>query len=333
MITTRHMTLEAELIRWVLLIVAAIALVLAVATLAAADPMMEPQLLPGDMDEIARPIPVDSARPYFPETPPAREFPPAEAAARVWTILEHHRAGRALEAIVGWEQLRLPYETAHWREVAMGAAYLQAGDLKQALAHLEAARQTAPEHAVVAYYMGLVRLEQAAAATLVPDGMNFGRARLVAYTPQEDKAVYELLALAELRRATTEAADVRLDERLMATEMAMEEVIVIPRVGDLLAALGATNFAGKAHHMLFGLHLDRGELIEAELNLDMAAATGMATLYGYRDLAEVYLAVGREVDGARAVRKELRLNHPWVGEACERLAEMTHTAARAVWVW
>jgi hypothetical protein len=327
------MQLEVELIKWMLLALAAIALVLAAATLAAADPMMEPQLLPGDMNEVARPIPIEPARPFFPEETPAREFPPAEAAARLWTILEHHQAGRALEAIAGWETIRLPAEAAHWREVAMGAGYLQTGDLKQAMVHLENAEQLAPEHPVVAYYVGLLRLEQAAAATRVPDGINAGRDRMVAYTPQEDKAIYEMLALRELQRATAGAAGVRLDERLMATDMAMEEVIVVPRVGDLLAALGATNFAGKAHHVLFGLHLDRGELIEAELNLDMAAVTGMATLYGYRDLAEAYLAAGRDADGFRAVKKDVRINYPWIGRACERLAEMTHETTKGMWVW
>jgi tetratricopeptide (TPR) repeat protein len=333
MITTRHMQLEVELVRWGLLIVAALAIVLAVATLAAADPMMEPQLLPGNMDEIARPIPVAPARPFFPEAAPVREFPPAEAAAHLWAILEQHRTGRALEAIAGWEQLRLPAETAHWRKVAMGAAYLQTGDLERAMTHLETAEQMMPEYPVVAYYRGLLRLEQAAAAVRVPDGMNGGRDLMVAYTPQETKAVYEMLALAELRRATTRGAEVRLDERLLATEMAVEEAIIVPRVGDLLAALGATNFAGRAHLLMFGLHLDRCELIEAELNLDMAAATGMATLDGYRDLAETYLTVGREVDAARAARKDLWANYPWVEQACERFANLTEAAVKAGWVW
>jgi tetratricopeptide (TPR) repeat protein len=283
------------------------------------------------MNKIARPMPVEPARPFFPEARPARNFPPAEAAARLWMILEDHRAGRALAALEGWEQLRLPNETAHWRELAMGAACLQTGDLRQAFAHLETAQQLAPQHhPVVAYYIGLLRLEQAAADARVPDGMNRRQDRLVAYTPMEDKAVYEMLALGELRRATTQ---VQLDERLMGPDMAIEEVIVVPRVGDLLTALGADNFAGKAHHLLFGLQLNRGELIEAELNLDMAAATGVATLHGYRDLAETYLAMDREADALRAAKKDLRNNHPWVGQLCEQLAEITHAATKEMWVW
>jgi hypothetical protein len=59
MITTRHMHAEVEFVRWLLLALAAIALVLAAATLAAAgDPTIEPRLLPGDMMDIAKPLAV-----------------------------------------------------------------------------------------------------------------------------------------------------------------------------------------------------------------------------------------------------------------------------------
>ncbi len=44
MITTRQIHLELEFFRWLLLVLAAIALVLATAVLAAADPRVAPQL-------------------------------------------------------------------------------------------------------------------------------------------------------------------------------------------------------------------------------------------------------------------------------------------------
>jgi hypothetical protein len=63
MLTTRHMSLEVELVRWMLLVVAAIALLLAVATtLAAADAMKEPvQLAKPAMPEAA-PFPLGRFR-------------------------------------------------------------------------------------------------------------------------------------------------------------------------------------------------------------------------------------------------------------------------------
>lgn len=166
MITTRRMPLEVELVHWLLLAIAAIALVLAAATLVtAADPMMEPRLLPDDMGKIAQPmVRTDAPQAFFPELPPPRDFPPAGAAARLWNVLEQHRTGRMADALTDWEELRLPPETAYWREIGRGAAYLRAGQIEHAAVHLDAARQMAPDHAVVAYYRGILNLEQAAAA-------------------------------------------------------------------------------------------------------------------------------------------------------------------------
>src|SRR5690349_13735218 len=125
MVTTRHMSLEVELARWLLLIAAAIVLLLAIATALAADPTKEPARLSDAVRALAHPMPAEIQRPFFPETPPARQLPPAEAAARVAALIEQHRAGRALEALNGWEEVGLPRQTAHWREIAMGAAYLR----------------------------------------------------------------------------------------------------------------------------------------------------------------------------------------------------------------
>src|SRR5262245_61006820 len=149
------MTAEVELVRWLLLVAAAVALVLAIATaLAAADPMKEPRLLPDDMGVIAKPMTPAPLKPFFPEEPPVRQIPPAEAATRLWMALDGHRAGCIAEALDGWQQIRLPDETAHWREIAIGAACLQVGDQQRAAVHLRAARQLAPDHAMVAYLMG-----------------------------------------------------------------------------------------------------------------------------------------------------------------------------------
>jgi tetratricopeptide (TPR) repeat protein len=335
MITTRHMYLEVELVRWLILALAALALVLAAATLAAADPAMPPRPLPPEMAKIARPIaPMDLAPPFFPEAPPAREFPPAEAAARLWRILELQRTGRAAEALAGWEQLRLPNDTAHWRELARGAAYLTVGDLKLAQQHLQAAQQLAPGNAVVAYEMGILRLEQRAAAGRVPDDLNGRNFRLVAFTPLEDRAVFEMLAIRELNDAILRAPAVRRDERLLATDMNMEEAFIVPCVGDLLRALGADNFAGKAHHLLYGLHLDRGELLAAELDLDAAVATGLAPLYGYQDLAEAYVDGGQPQVLVRLLRKDMDAAEPWLRPACQRLLQWTREAVTpGPWFW
>jgi len=332
--TTRHMSLEVELIRWFLLFVAAIATLLAIATaLGAADSVKAPRLLPPGIAAMAKPMTPPVARPYFPEFPPGTMFPPAEAADRLWTTLDNQRAGCYAEALEGWEQIGLAEKMAHWRLIGMGAAYLHSGDLRRAELHLNMARQLDPDNAVVAYLSGLLRMEQAFEAGRVPDGYRGRAERLVAYRPKEDKLRYQIEAIIELRNAIDWAGEVRLDERLVATEPQIEETVVVPRVGDLLVAIGAHNFVGKAHHLLFGLYLDGRELGAAEHHLDHAAANGIAVLYGYRDLAENYLLEERNGDALRVLRKDLEVNHPELGWLCERVKEIFQPTAVPEWMW
>jgi tetratricopeptide (TPR) repeat protein len=271
-------------------------------------------------------------QPFFPEAPPAREIPPAEAAARLWMVLEHQRAGRVAEALAGWEPLMLAEDAAHWREIGMAAAHLQAGDYRRADVYLEEARQLAPANPVLAYYMGILHLEQAAAVGRdAPDE----RCRRGSWSPlslRRNGARTRCWRCRSLPKPQCVPVKWRSINRCSKSTPCSKKRVV-PRVGDLLVALEADNFVGKAHHLLYALHLDRRELIQAELNLDMAGATGLATLYGYQDLADAYLADERYVDAKRALRKDLQANHGWVGRAYDRLAVTAYDAARNVWVW
>jgi tetratricopeptide (TPR) repeat protein len=247
--------------------------------------------------------------------------------------LDSHRAGCIAETLAGWEQVRLPAETAHWRKIAIGAAYLRVGDQEHAEIHLRSARQLAPDHAIVAYFTGLLRLEQAAAVGRLPDVPRSRQEWLVAYSPTGEKVEFQMLAIAELREAIARAGDIQLDEPLMATDQQIDEPVDVPRSGDLLAALGADNFVGKAHNVLFGLLLERGELADAEFHLDRATDTGIAALYGYQDLATAYLDQGCNAAAVRVAAKDLQVNHSSLLRLCERMAEMTQDTAKAIWVW
>jgi hypothetical protein len=180
--------------------------------------------------------------------------------------------------------------------------------------------------------MGLLRLEQRAAVGRVPDMLD-RNLRLVAYTPMEDRAALEMLAIRELEDAIYRAVAIRPDERLLATDMNMEEAFIVPCVGDLLTAIGADNFAGKAHNLLFGLHLDRGELLAAELHLDAAVATGVAALYGYQDLAEAYVNLDQPQVLARLMRKDLQANEPQLVAAYNRLMQWQRETFADPWLW
>lgn len=323
MIATRRMSLEVELVRWVLLMIAAAALILALATaLGAADPLAAPQLLPNDMDVFAKPMASFAPRPFFPELPPIREFPPAEATDVLWQTLQHHQGGSVGEALAGWDRLQLAEGAEHWRALARGAAFLQAGDLKQANDQLLAARRIVPGHPPAAYLMGILRLEQAQAADRLPDALPRDFQRLVAYTPRGEGTALRMLAMEELNQAISAAETIRLDQRLLAIDPRDEEAFVVPTARDLLAALGADNFVGKAHHMLFALHLDAGDLADAEFHLDRAAETGLAVLYGYQDLGAAYLAGGDYAAQQRVAGKDLIAHCPWAAALGDRLPKM-----------
>jgi hypothetical protein len=336
-ITNRHLvTLEMEFIKWVLLAILAAALVMVLATVAAAaDPMVpEPARLPGDMNEVAQPL-VPDVKPFFPETQPYPQRDPAEVAARIWMTLEHQRAGCVAEALTGWQGIYLGGNAEIWREVAMAAAYLQATDVEQAALHLDAARAMNPEHPLVAYYTGILRLEQAAAAVRVQDDIPGLQLRMVAFVPERGEAAREQLQLAarqELLAAIGGADTLWLDERLITGNHAMEEQLVVPRVGDLLVALGADNFVAKAHHLLFGIELDRGATFDAEQHLDLAVAAGIAPLLGYEELAEAYLDQEQPADALRATRKDLAANYPELWQAGQEL-KAALTDLRDGWVW
>jgi len=322
-VNRHHLTLEMEVVKWLLLVAFAIIVALALATaLAAAEPMLdpmgEPARLPADVQLLARPMDAPPAKAIFPEDEFAYDLPPAALAARVWTILETQRAGLARQALAGWREIRLPGDADAWREVAMAAGNLTCGKLDRAAMHLDNARQYDNAQAVVAYYTGILRLEQAAAAARVPDEATDGMLRMVAYDPMPGtlgQTVLRVLARRQLEMAIARAAEVRLDERLVMAEPGLEEEFVVPRVGDLLVALEANNFAGKAHHLLFAMELDRGQLRQAEEHLDQAVATGIAPLFGYGDLAEAYLALEQPADALRATQKDMAANYPLLWEA------------------
>jgi len=263
-------------------------------------------------------------------SPPVRQLPPAEAAARLWTILENHRADRHREALNDWFEMGLPQEAAHWREIAIGVSYLELGDLNRAALHLEAADHLVPGHAVVAYFTGLLRLEQAVDVSRVPDGRRRSDL-LVSYTPTEDRALYRMLASGQLELAIARAPEVRLDEPLVPADRPIDEEFVSPTVGEFLKAIGANNFVGKAHHVLFGLRLDDGELAIAENHLDRAAETGIAVLHGYRDLAERYLIAEEHRDVVRVCLKDFELNYPAANRAMKWLFKLNGPAGG--WVW
>jgi hypothetical protein len=122
--------------------------------------------------------------------------------------------------------------------------------------------------------------------------------------------MYELAAMMELRAAIEHAPEVARDEALLPGQTG---ATAGPWSGDLIAALGADNVAGKAHYRLGDLYLRRGMLADAEESLDAAAATGIPIPVGYEKVGLLRQQQGQNGDAVRLYSKQLiQKCAPWM---------------------
>jgi tetratricopeptide (TPR) repeat protein len=226
----------------------------------------------------------------------------------IWDVLELQRRGRLESAIQGWGALRLPPSAGAWREIALAAAHLELANLPRAAAALTRAEQADPANAVVHYYLGVLRLEQAARAAEWYDAIEPQDVRLVTYPGSvgapNSKGGYRLAAAAEFEEALVLAAHLDRSKPLVADKGPSRGAE--PTVGDLLAALGASRFEANCHVILGDHYLHHGALEVAEQHMDEACTAGLHVAYGYRALAEEYETLGRHTDAARAFAKDMK---------------------------
>jgi hypothetical protein len=306
MITSSSIAGQYEPKKWMTWLALSIAILLGMAAAAVAR-TPEPNRLPPEIQQFAKPMSPSSPATQLDEP----ENGLADTSEQLWKILKDHQIGRFAEARQGWDQIRLPQETRVWRDIALGALYLRAGELKQADFYLNAARQTQAKHAVLCYYTGLLRLEQANAAIRRlddPTDARFFLASTVVPNRSVRQLAYELMAMAEFRNAIARASDIHLDEPLLKASDNTLDLMLVPSVGDLLIALGSDNFVSTSHDLLFALEIKRGMLAEAEKHLDQAVARGVCPLPWYEDLVRAYVFENQDQDAFRIMRKYLHNN-------------------------
>lgn len=325
MITTNKLDLRLEALKLLILaILAAILLLTMVGTVTGAAPrktMGEPGLLPAEITGQATPIqPLPQLNHRF-ELEPRMPAVTPEMHYQLWLTLQLHREDRPAEALLAWEKVVLPPHTAVYKPTAMAVAEMRQKNLKAAEALLRDARNLDPDNALVAYYTGVLRMEQAAACEQVDPDIGAQFVAAMPWEAPEQRAMYELAAIMEFRDAIERAATVHMDDELMPDPQATN---LGPLVGDLVRALKADNFVGKAHHALGDLLLRRGMLREAEEHMDAAAEMGLTVMFGYEDLGLLYELQGRPADTLRAYRKNFAQRHPEAARMVERaLAGMT----------
>jgi len=288
--------------KWVMLLALAAALTLAFATgIAGANelrpPKAEPGLLPNDIAELASPMGVEQEKPSVGDD---------DVSMKVWRAIDAQHHDRFDEAIMLWEPIQMPCDTEVWKHVAMAQAYLANGEVEEASAALTLAEKLEPENAVVHYFFGVLRLQQARMADEWNDAEGPRTSVLVAHQPRRvvpnTQSMYEFAARMELENAIKFAPRLHVYKSLVPDDWPTAAAMA-PTVHDLLLATRANNFAAKAHNMLGDLYLQRGLLEQAEQHMDEAVAGGVSVVYGYTELAEAYEDAGRHSDAMRAYMK------------------------------
>jgi tetratricopeptide (TPR) repeat protein len=325
MLVSKQMHLHWEILKWLAIISLAVATAVALTSQLASgvdrSPTPVPALLPVELSRSATPI----------EREPVDLSESADVAMDVWQALEAHRQSNWELAVVMWEGISLPGEKQVWRHVAVAQAHLRMAQTDQAEAELESARQVHPENALVRYFAGLLRLQQAAVAEEWYEPAGAQDVVFVSHIPvvPNTRAMYKLAAINELQAALTHAADVHADMPLVQAG-APTEAALLPTVGDLLLAIGADRFEGKAHNVLSSLYLENGQLDAAEGHLDAAYDLGMTIVFGYADLGESYRADGRHSDATRAFAKAIARQPNTAVPAAKTLRSL-RDAIRDIW--
>jgi tetratricopeptide (TPR) repeat protein len=247
----------------------------------------EPALLPSTMDQAAKPM-------------------------AIWRILGDQKSGDFEQVLEDWPYAPLSCDAEVWRHIAIAQAQLALRDVDAASDALYAALAIEPANPVAHYFRGILRLEQAAMAQEWQDAIGPVYTRLVSTAarpePALTKSMYQLAARMEFEQAIEEAWSVYFEMPL--GDPTVPTVATDPTVRDLLRALGAEDFEGKAHHQLSYLLLERGSGQEAEQHLDAAAEMGQRIVYGYQDLGAFYEGEHQHLDAFRAYAKALSHGSP-----------------------
>jgi tetratricopeptide (TPR) repeat protein len=327
MLVSKQMHLHWEVLKWVAIISLAVAtaIILTAKLASAADrsPIITPALLPVEV--------LESATPIVRELDVPSQTYHEDLAMNVWQTLESHRQSNWELAIIMWAGITLPGESQVWRHVCVAQAHLQMAELDEAEAELGLARAIHPENALVRYFTGILRLEQAAMSEEWYEPQGQPDVVFVSQIPvvPNTRSMFKLAAINELQAAITHGEDIHAGTLLVPPESSTEAAL-LPTVGDLLAAVEATRFQGKAHNMLSALYLENGQAEAAEQHLDAAYDAGITIVFGYTDLGELYQARGKHSDAARAFAKAIA-RQPGAARSAIRTLENVRDALHPIW--
>ncbi len=278
MLVQRPVHLELEITKWIAVLVIATAfflgLIVSSAAAADTDSKTEPRLLPLDVHATAKPMLATDAT-----SSPVVQLPTAVTSHRdniaVWDAIQQLESSVPKKDLADrWNNLAISSDAETWRQVVVGLLHMDEGQYAKAAKALMAAEKARADNPVAHYGLALLRLKQADSAwDRFPPRSVFRLAVLRTATDDVDtsvapntKAMYEYVAMMELRRALRFADELDLNQRLLDTKWTTppaEEIgssmpLETAGVDDLLEALDVTDFERRADRLLGHLYLRQG---------------------------------------------------------------------------
>lgn len=314
MIIRRELTAEHELVKWFLIFALASSLVLIyVAKSASDDTSKSSRSLPKELQRWAIPNDLNQGLLTFEYNETADSGDAADRYAltvKLQQIVNDHRAGNHEQAMLDWQELRLPLEAEVWRSVAMAACYMKTGDDWAAKPYLKDADAVANDNAVLSFLKAELIWHE-----IQKQGEN--DRMLASYTSSGSGSGCspEVLNLAidVYKKVLAQAPQVDTLATLVPKHWGVPDNGLVeipvnpPTVGELLQALRLSDYVAVSHSRLGVLYERTGDLESAESQLDEAAELGMDVSSEYLSLARKLKLTGQNAAAHRVFKKALEV--------------------------
>ena len=289
-----HVSLEFTLLKWLILVTLALALVLIATQTTAADTSVPSTPWTSEVSEASE-----------------EEIPTPRI---VWGILEDHQQGFHERAIDGWNQLLVDENSECWRVIAIGSAHEQLGRIEEAAKVLRRLSEDSPAAAVREHLLGVIALMRICLDERQPttsDLSNYEFSELPTHSDFQDSALLHFeQAIAEAARLDRDALLCPPTTRLCALDKGtiFPNRMLPPRqptVGDLLTTLQLDDYVVTSHLARTHVFISQTSLRLAEVELDAACQLDPSAAALFKQLGDEYSAQDMHHDSARAYLKAI----------------------------
>jgi len=310
MIIRRELTVEHELIKWFLILALASSLVLiCVAKSASDEKLKSSRSFPSEFQRWATSNDLNQGLLALGQNESGDWGDAASRYAltvKLQQIVNHHRKGNHEQAMLDWQELRLPLEAEVWRAVAMAACYMKTGDDWAAKPYLKDADAVANDNAVLSFLKAELIWHE-----ILKQGEH--NRMLASYTSSEggDNPEFLNLAITVYKKVLAQAPHIDTTATLVPKQWGVRDnglaelPVNPPTIGELLQALRLSDYVAVSHSRLGVLYEHTGDLENAETQLDQAAELGMNVSAEYLSLARKLKLTGQNAAAHRVFKKAI----------------------------